>query len=87
MTDRMAQLDALLEGYDPDTLGDDPAEFDEWLALHDEREDLRARMLLSGRCVHCETGEHHLCRGWGIDRCPCYCQDILEEENGGSPVD
>lgn len=41
MNDRAAELDAFLEEYDLDTLGDDPSEFDEWLALYDERERLR----------------------------------------------
>lgn len=30
--------DKLLESYDYETLGDDPAEFDEWLDLYDKRE-------------------------------------------------
>lgn len=37
MSDRRTELDARLEAFDPDTLGDDPAEFDEWLALYEER--------------------------------------------------
>lgn len=40
--DRRAELDALLDAFDPDTLGDDPAEFDEWLALYEERQALNS---------------------------------------------
>lgn len=37
------QLDALLDAYDNDTLGDDPAEFDEWLELYDPVRRKRSR--------------------------------------------
>lgn len=37
---RIAELNELLDAFDHETLGDDPAVFDGWLALHEERNSL-----------------------------------------------
>ena len=40
----LAKLDDRLDSYDPDTLGDDPEEFDRWLELKNARDSLAAKI-------------------------------------------
>jgi hypothetical protein len=48
-------------------------------------EETRDAMLITGRCEDCVTGFHERCAGFGVNRCLCYCADLLDgaEEHHG----